>query len=76
LSFPLGTAGDTDVPSARLETGRNNDDSWSEAASLSGTAGEDNQYSYGVTARNTSGATGSSLYVNGQWRTPYTYLNA
>lgn len=75
LSFPLGTAGDTHVPSARLETGRNNDGSWSEAASLSGTAGEDNQYNYGVTARNTSGATGSSLYVNGQWRTPYTYLN-
>ena len=76
LSFPLGTAGDTHVPSARLETGRNNDGSWSKAASLSGTAGKDNQYSYGLTARNTSGTTGSSLYVNGQWRTPYTYLNA
>jgi outer membrane usher protein len=76
LSFPLGSVGDNHVPVARLDAGHNADGSFSESASLSGTAGKENQYSYGATARNSSGHVGSSLYLNGQWRTSHSHLNA
>lgn len=76
LSFPLGDTNENHVPNIRLDAGRNVDGSTSESVSISGNGGSENQYSYGVTARNTSGDTGSSLFMNGQWRTPYTYLNA
>lgn len=75
VSFPLGTSA-SHIPNVRIETGRNSDSSVSESASLTGILGDDNQYSYGLTARNTNNNIGSSLFVNGQWRTPYTYLDA
>lgn len=76
VSFPLGDSSEKHIPNMRLDAGRNADGSLTESASISGNGGSENQYSYGLTARNTSGGVGSSLFVNGQWRTPYTYLNA
>lgn len=47
-----------------------------EQVGLSGNAGSDNQYNYGVTAMNYNNGVGSSSVINGGWRTPYTNLTA
>ncbi|WP_193016020.1 fimbria/pilus outer membrane usher protein [Proteus sp. FME41] len=47
-----------------------------ERVGISGSAGEDNRYNYGVTAMNTNNGGGSSMTINGNARTNYTNLAA
>lgn len=47
-----------------------------ERIGISGSAGKDNRYSYGVTAMNTNHGVGSSMTLNGNARTNYTSLAA
>ncbi|EHH6606148.1 fimbrial biogenesis outer membrane usher protein [Escherichia coli] len=75
VSFPLGNVSEEHTPNIRFDAVRTSGGHYSESASISGNAGVENQCSYGVTASNAGGDTGSSLFVNGQWRTPYTYLS-
>ncbi|MFW5389669.1 hypothetical protein, partial [Yersinia sp. 2542 StPb PI] len=56
------------VPQMRLEMNRNGQGNWGEQASVSGSAGEQSQFSYGATAMNSNGGSGASGSVNGQYR--------
>nr|WP_238568716.1 fimbria/pilus outer membrane usher protein [Yersinia enterocolitica] len=68
MSFPLGQNDKTNVPQMRLEMNRNGQGNWGEQASVSGSAGEQSQFSYGATAMNSNGGSGASGSVNGQYR--------
>ncbi|WP_145606867.1 fimbria/pilus outer membrane usher protein, partial [Yersinia intermedia] len=68
MSFPLGRNDQTNVPQMRLEMNRNGQGNWGEQASVSGSAGEQSQFSYGATAMNSNGGSGASGSVNGQYR--------
>lgn len=74
FSVPLGKsyrAPQGSMSYTHASGGRN---SWQ--ASVSGAAGEDNQFSYGVTGTTANQGTGSSGSVNGQYRTSVSTLNA
>ncbi|HCD0927118.1 TPA: fimbria/pilus outer membrane usher protein [Salmonella enterica subsp. enterica serovar Infantis] len=47
-----------------------------EQIGISGSAGDDNQYNYGVIAMSHNQGTGSNMTVNGGGRSPYTNLTA
>ncbi|EMQ2083347.1 fimbria/pilus outer membrane usher protein [Yersinia enterocolitica] len=68
MSFPLGQNDKTNVPQMRLEMNRNGQGNWGEQAAVSGSAGEQSQFSYGATAMNSNGGSGASGSVNGQYR--------
>ncbi|HHH1368274.1 TPA: fimbria/pilus outer membrane usher protein [Yersinia enterocolitica] len=68
MSFPLGSNDKRNVPQMRLEMNRNGQGDWGEQASVSGSAGEQSQFSYGATAMNSNGGSGASGSVNGQYR--------
>ncbi|CQJ51423.1 P pilus assembly protein%2C porin PapC [Yersinia intermedia] len=68
MSFPLGRNDQQNVPQMRLEMNRNGQGNWGEQASVSGSAGEQSQFSYGATAMNSNGGSGASGSVNGQYR--------
>ncbi|ESN53167.1 fimbria/pilus outer membrane usher protein [Enterobacter sp. MGH 16] len=74
FSLPLGES--YRAPQGRLSytNGSNGRDSWQ--ASVSGTSGEDNQFSYGVTGTTANQGVGSSGSLNGQYRTRVSTLNA
>jgi outer membrane usher protein len=59
VNFPLGDINESHIPNIRLDTGRDADISSTESASISGNGGSENQYSYGVTGRNTSDDAGA-----------------
>lgn len=75
FNFPLGRADSTYTPQMRLDFNRDSNGHNGQQATVSGTAGSESQYSYGVTGMhsNTGGSSGS---VNGQYRAPYSALNA
>lgn len=68
VSFPLGRNDQRNVPQMRLEMNRNGQGDWGEQATVSGSAGEQSQFSYGATAMNSNGGSGASGSVNGQYR--------
>lgn len=73
VSIPLGR--ERHSPQASLNVTRNDNGGTTVQTTLGGTAGEDDQFSYGVSASHGSqGGTDGS--VNGQYRTPYTSLQA
>lgn len=74
FSFPLGRADTAYTPQARLDFNRDSNGNSGQQATISGAAGSENQYSYGISGlHNNSGSSGS---VNGQYRAPYSSLNA
>lgn len=74
FSFPLGRQDQAYTPQMRLDFNRDSNGNSGQQATISGAAGSENQYSYGVSALHNQG--GSSGSVNGQYRAPYTSLNA
>ncbi|HEY2454435.1 MAG TPA: fimbria/pilus outer membrane usher protein [Scandinavium sp.] len=76
INVPLGDYVDGNVP--MLTAGVNHDSSGrtGEQVGISGTAGTDSQYGYGVTASNYNQGGGSSVAMNGNMRTQYTNLTA
>jgi outer membrane usher protein len=73
VSVPLGKS--QHAPTLAASVAHDNISGWSEQAMLTGTAGEDNDFSYGVNVNNTSGSTLGG--VNGQYRSPYaTFLGS
>ncbi len=76
FSLPLGNSGTTHAPQLRVDLSHNTSGRYAEQATLNGTAGEDNQYSYGVSATNANQGSGTSGSVNGSWRSSVAWLNA
>lgn len=75
FSMPLGSDNQRHTPQLRSELSHDNGGRWGQQASLSGTAGDDNQFSYGATARHASPNEGSSGALNGQYRASTTNLS-
>ncbi|MEI2628524.1 fimbria/pilus outer membrane usher protein [Erwinia aphidicola] len=74
FSFPLGRQDQAYTPQMRLDFNRDSNGNSGQQATISGAAGSEHQFSYGVTGlHNSSGSSGS---VNGQYRAPYSSLNA
>lgn len=76
LSMPLGRAGESYTPMLTASLNHDSSGRSGEQLGVSGTAGEDNQYSYGVTGANYNQGAGSSMTASGGWRSPYSNLNA
>ncbi|MBB6189512.1 fimbria/pilus outer membrane usher protein [Rhodanobacter sp. MP7CTX1] len=72
LSLPLGRS--AHAPMVSFSASHSDGSGTMEQASLTGTAGVDNQFTYGVNGANNPGY--SSGGVNGQYRSPYTTLSA
>ncbi|WP_256702065.1 fimbria/pilus outer membrane usher protein [Burkholderia sp. SRS-W-2-2016] len=73
VSMPLGKS--QHAPTLATSFAHDSNTGWSEQAMLTGTAGEDNNFSYGVTANHSPGSTVGG--VNGQYRSPYaTFLGS
>ncbi|STQ45096.1 Heat shock protein E [Ewingella americana] len=75
FSFPLGRAASVYTPQMRLDFNRDSHGNNGQQATISGVAGSENQYSYGVSGLHSNHG-GSSGSVNGQYRSPYSSLNA
>lgn len=75
FSFPLGRADSTYTPQMRMDFNRDSEGHNGQQATVSGTAGRESQYSYSAsgTHSNTAGDSGA---FNGQYRSPYSALNA
>lgn len=67
LSMPLEFGGSGSRPQLSARLIRDNDGQYSEQATLSGTAGEDRQYSYGVTTGHDGATANNTTSLNGQY---------
>lgn len=67
ISMPLDFGSPGNSPQLSTMFGRNTDGRYSEQASLSGSAGADRQYTYGVTAGHDGASATSTGSVNGQY---------
>lgn len=74
LSIPLGSQSSGHSPTLMTSLTRTGNATGT-LASVSGTAGEDDQLSYGVSGSHYSNGAGSSASLNGVYRTSYTSLN-
>jgi outer membrane usher protein len=75
LSLPLGRVDQTHMPQLRMDLSHDTSGRYGQQATVSGTTGADNQFSYGVTAMNANQGGGSSGSVNGNYRSPATALS-
>ncbi|WP_411705093.1 fimbria/pilus outer membrane usher protein [Edaphovirga cremea] len=76
LSMPLGRSDSGNVPQLNASVNRDGNGNVGEQLGISGTAGSDNQYSYGISAANYNNGVGSSGNANGEYRSPYTNVTA
>ncbi|MEI2265567.1 fimbria/pilus outer membrane usher protein [Erwinia sp. CGal63] len=76
FSLPLDNRMTGKTSQLRMDLARNSSGRTSEQASLSGSAGKFNQFSYGITATNANQGVGSSGSLNGSWTSPVTSLSA
>jgi outer membrane usher protein len=76
LGVPLGKSSRKYVPQFNASLSRDSEGRNGEQVGISGTAGEDYQYSYGMTASRYNQSADTSLAVNGQYRTPFTMMGA
>lgn len=76
FSFPLGQSDRRSVPQMSLNLNRDSDGNMGEQASLSGSAGGENQFSYGVSAMNANKGAGTSGSATGQYRSSVTNMTA
>ena len=70
LSMPIEFGSSVNRPQLSARVIRDTNNQYSEQATLSGTAGEDRQYSYGVTAGHDGGSRSNSTSVTGQYTSP------
>lgn len=75
FSLPLGRSDNPFAPNLRLDLSHDSSGHYGQQASLSGSAGTDNQFSYGVTAMQANEGMGSSGSVNANYRSPSTALS-
>lgn len=74
ITLPLGSS--AHAPSLTASVNRSSEGRTLGQAMVSGTAGADNQFTYGVTASHDTGGAGNSGSVNGGYRSNYGQLNA
>nr|WP_235186772.1 fimbria/pilus outer membrane usher protein [Serratia sp. DD3] len=75
FSLPLGRNDQTHTPQLRMDLSHDSTGRYGQQATVSGTAGAESQFSYGVTAMNANQSMGSSGSVSGNYRTPATALS-
>lgn len=76
FSLPLGRSDQVHTPQLRMDLSHDTSGRTGQQASVSGSAGADNQFSYGVTAMNANQGQRSSGTVSGNYRTPVTALSS
>ncbi|MFN3066642.1 fimbria/pilus outer membrane usher protein [Serratia sp. J2] len=76
FSLPLGRNDETHTPQLRMDLSHDSTGRYGQQATVSGIAGQDNQFSYGVTAMNANQGMGSSGSLSGSYRSPATALSA
>lgn len=75
FSMPLGRSDNPHTPNLRMDLSHDSSGRYGQQASVSGSAGADNQFSYGVTAMQANQGIGSSGSVNGNYRSSSTALS-
>ncbi|MBC3215362.1 fimbria/pilus outer membrane usher protein, partial [Serratia fonticola] len=75
FSLPLGRNDQTHAPQLRIDLSHDSTGRYGQQATVSGTAGAENQYSYGVTAMNANQGMGTSGSLSGNYRSPMTALS-
>lgn len=75
VSFPLGGGNDSYTPQMRLQVNNDSSGRLGEQASVSGSAGQEYQFNYGVTAMNQNQGIGASSSLNAQYRAPFTSMS-
>lgn len=76
ISMPLGGAGVANTPNLTAALSRDSSGHYGQQVGISGTAGQEHEYSYGATASHYNNGAGSSGNLNGQYRSPLTNLSA
>ncbi|MEQ4916465.1 fimbria/pilus outer membrane usher protein [Morganella morganii] len=74
MSMPLADYSHSHIPMLNASINHNGNGRTGEQIGLSGSLGKEMQYNYGMTAANYNQGAGSSISVNGGWRSPYTHL--
>ncbi|TQI78962.1 outer membrane usher protein [Serratia fonticola] len=75
FSLPLGRDDNTHTPQLRMDLSHDSSGRTGQQATVSGSAGQENQFSYGVTAMNANQDMGSSGSVSANYRSPATALS-
>ncbi|WP_422527816.1 fimbria/pilus outer membrane usher protein [Serratia fonticola] len=75
VSLPLGRDDNTHTPQLRMELSHDSGGRYGQQVSLSGSAGAENQFSYGMNAMNANQGMGSSGSLSGNYRSPVTALS-
>ncbi|WP_114195752.1 fimbria/pilus outer membrane usher protein [Edaphovirga cremea] len=75
FSVPLGRDDQRNIPQLRMDLSHDSSGRYGQQATVSGTGGADNQFSYGVTAMNANQGVGTSGSVNGNYRSPATAMS-
>ncbi|WP_411752982.1 fimbria/pilus outer membrane usher protein, partial [Serratia sp. (in: enterobacteria)] len=75
FSLPLGSNDKTHTPQLRMDLSHDSSGRYGQQATVSGSAGAESQFGYGVTAMNANQGQGSSGSQNGNYRTPATALS-
>jgi|SRR5476649_2201871 len=75
FSFPLGRSDTTNVPQMRVQLNNDSAGNTGEQLGMSGTAGAENQFSYGATAMNANNGAGTSGSINSQYRNQMTSMS-
>lgn len=76
FSLPLDNSVTTYAPQLRMDLAHSSDGRSTEQASLSGSAGQFSQFSYGITATHANQGAGGNGSLNGAWISPVTSLSA
>lgn len=76
MSMPLGRSDSTYRPQLSTQLTHDSTGRTGEQATLSGTGGEEHQFSYSATAMNANQGVGASGALSGQYRTQYANLSA
>ena len=76
MTMPLGSVNGSHVPTMNTSLSHSTNGRTGEQVGVSGTLGRDNEFNYGVTGMNYNQGTGSSMSMNGGYRSPYTNMTA
>ncbi len=75
FSIPLGGADNMHTPQLRTDLNRDSNGNMRQQATISGSAGETNQFNYSASAMNGSNGAGTSGTLSGQYRSPSTSMS-
>lgn len=76
LTVPLGSQVSDNIPLLTASVSRDSGGRTGQQVGVSGSAGEDHEYSYGLTGSHYNQGTGSSVSMNGGYRSQYTKLTS